>query len=129
MHKFLVQGAVSAVGQEVGGPEEACKSLRSAMHDYASPPGTPKTRTATSSRASAWTRLPGCSMHASFAASDALQDLHVPETATGDAPRDLRATRSRASEDGSASGWCRFGYWQGSRYVVCLLYTSPSPRD
>lgn len=120
MHEEVLQGAVGAVGHAAGGVEAGRKAIRNAMHDYCgsgSPdPAAIAPTTPPSGSSSAWIRLPGCNMHASFSASDAFQDLHIPAP---DAEKfDSGGVRARPSDDGSASRWNRFGHWQAPRCAV-----------
>lgn len=57
-------------------------------------------------------------MQASFCASDAFQDMHIPVADVGSSSSAQSTQNIRLSEDSSASGWCRFGHWHASRCAV-----------
>lgn len=111
----LVQGAADFVTASEGkGPDDGRRLLRSAMHDCAGSSDQEIDPGAAWTGGSEWIRLPGCSMQASFCASDALQDMHTPVQDKGSS-RTMRSSSRSAAEDSSAARWCPFGHWNSTR--------------
>jgi hypothetical protein len=84
------------------------------MHDASSTPEPQATQGGVPPGSSTWTRLPGCSMQASFNATDTLQDVQLPAASDISQLSPAGATPPGLTD----SRWCNFGHWNATRCAV-----------